>query len=141
MKSESTVAHDPPASTANLTSTDLDCRSIWEVINICGGDGKDLEACICKYKFIWDPQIGTTGSANDCPTVIEQAGDSALGGRVRDWQSFACGTSPWVHMGGTSPSGSSSSTTPAPTPSSAASGITKTLILYVALMMALAGIV
>ncbi len=61
----------------------------------------------------------------DCPKAIEQAGDTALGARVRSCSTFACGPSPWVYPWlGIQGSGTSTMTTA--TRTSTATTTTKT---------------
>lgn len=139
-----------PASTANLTSTDLACRSIYQTVETCGGDGQALESCICGYKYMWNSQIGGVGRVQDCPKTIEQAGDAALGASIRAWQSFACGPSPWVYSwnGGsasstittaTRTSTRTSTSASTSTSSAGAASATSVAILYNAFILAMVG--
>lgn len=133
-----------PTSTANLTSTDLTCRSIFETIEICGSDTNST--CICGYKFLWDGQMGGVGRVMDCPKAIEQAGDTALGARARSWSTFACGPSPWVYpwlgiQGSGTRTSTATTTTRTSTSKDAAPRATGVGIEYVVVVLAVAGMI
>jgi len=79
----------PIASSVELFPCSLQCRTIWEVGNTCGGYGKDVKECICKYHYSWDGAIESMYFA-DCPLCIEGLGDADVAATLRAWKTFGC---------------------------------------------------
>lgn len=77
----------PIASSVELFPCTLQCRTIWEIGNTCGGYGEDVKECICKYHYSWDGAIDSMYFA-DCPLCIEGLGDADVAATLRAWKTF-----------------------------------------------------
>lgn len=78
---------DAVPSSANLTSCFAICRAAWQVNYACGGIGKQVESCICHYKYVWKTYLGRMA---DCPACIEKQGDVSLANTLRSWNDMTC---------------------------------------------------
>ncbi|PVH83166.1 hypothetical protein DL98DRAFT_569996 [Cadophora sp. DSE1049] len=82
------ISCGPPIdSSVELFPCILQCRTIWQIGNTCGGYGEDVKECICTYHYSWDGAIESMYFAN-CPLCIEGLGVADVAATLRVWKTF-----------------------------------------------------